>query len=57
MIINFETKGTAYHNLTGKFPHKQPRGNKYILVNHYNDSNTILTEQFKNRQAAEIKCT
>ena len=47
MIIHFETKGTAYHDLNGIFPHKSSRGNEYILVNYDHDRNSILAEPLK----------
>ena len=54
-IIPFEANGKAFHDLTGRFPHKSSRGNEYILVHYDYDSNAILAEPLKNRQSAEIK--
>ena len=41
-------------DLTGHFPHCSSRGNNYILVAYHYDSNAILGEPLKNRQAATI---
>ena len=54
-IIPFEANGKAFHDLTGRFPHKSSRGNEYLLVHYDYDSNGILAEPLKNRQSAEIK--
>ena len=44
----------AYSDLTGKYPHTLSRGHKYILVVYDHDSNAILVDPLKSRQAAEI---
>jgi hypothetical protein len=54
-IIPFEANGKAFHDLTGRFPHKSSRGHEYLLVHYDYDSNGILAEPLKNRQSAEIK--
>ncbi len=54
-IVPFEATGRAFHDLTGRFPHKSSRGNEYLLVHYDYDSNGILAEPLKNRQSAEIK--
>ncbi len=54
-IVPFEATGKAYHDLSGRFPHKSSRGNEYLLVHYDYDSNAILAEPLKNRQSAEKK--
>ena len=44
----------AYCDLTGRFPHKSTRGNQYLFVLYDYDSNAILCEPLKTRQAHEI---
>ena len=41
-------------DLTGRFPHKSSRGNCYLFVLYDYDTNTILFEPLKTRQAKEI---
>jgi hypothetical protein len=53
--VPFVTKHTAYHDLTGRFPHRSSRGNEYLLVVYDHDSNSILHCALKNKQAAEIQ--
>jgi hypothetical protein len=53
--ISFIPKGTGYTDLTGRFPHISARGNKYLLIVYDFDSNAILSEPLKSRQADEIK--
>ena len=55
MILPFESKHTGYLDLTGRFPYRSSNGNEYILVVYDYDSNAILTEPIKNRQAASIR--
>ena len=54
-IIPFEANGKAFHDLTGRFPHKSSRGNEYLLIHYDYDSNGILAEPLKSRQSAEIR--
>ena len=46
-IIPFEANGKAFHDLTGRFPHKSSQGNEYLLVHYDYDSNGILAEPLK----------
>jgi len=46
--------GKAFSDLTGRFPHRSSWGNEYILVVYHYDSNAILVEPVKNRQAATL---
>jgi hypothetical protein len=46
--------GLIASDLTGRFPKRSHRGHNYILVIYDYDSNAILAEPLKNRQAAEI---
>ena len=41
-------------DLTGRFPHKSSRGNEYFFVLYDYDTNAILFDSLKNRQAKEI---
>ena len=52
IITPFNPKETAYSDLSGRFPFKSSRGNKYLLV--VNDSNAILVEALKDRTASAI---
>ena len=54
-IQPFQTKNTAYHDLTGRFPHRSSRGNEYLLIVYDHDSNSILHCALKNKSGAEIK--
>jgi hypothetical protein len=54
-IIPFVAKNTAYHDLTGRFPHRSARGNEYLLIVYDHDSNSILQSPLKNKTGAEIK--
>jgi hypothetical protein len=54
-VVPFVAKNTAYHDLTGRFPHRSSRGNEYLLIVYDYDSNSILHCALKNKTAAEIK--
>jgi hypothetical protein len=54
-IEPFEAQHKAYHDLTGRFPHRSSRGNEYILIVYDYDSNNILHCALKNKTAGEIK--
>jgi hypothetical protein len=54
-IQPFTAKNTAYHDLTGRSPHRSSRGNEYLLIVYDYDSNSILHCALKNKTAAEIK--
>ena len=45
----------AYGDLTGAFPFKSSRGNKYLYILYDYNSNAILVHPLKTRQAAKIK--
>ena len=53
-IVEFQAKTTTYTDLTGRFPHVSSRGSEYIFVMYDYDSNAILAEPLKNRQAKTI---
>ena len=53
-IIKANPKETGYADLTGRFPYLSSRGNEYICVLYDWDSNCILGEPIKNRQAKTI---
>ena len=50
----FKQTHQAYSNLTGYLPYKSTRGHEYILIVYDYDSNAILAEHLKNKQAASI---
>jgi hypothetical protein len=54
-LIPFTAKNTAYHDLTGRFPHRSSRGNEYLLIVYDHDSNSILHCPLKQKTGAEIK--
>jgi hypothetical protein len=54
-MIPFAAKNTAYHDLTGRFPHRSSRGNEYLLIVYDHDSNSILHAPLRNKTASEIK--
>ena len=49
-----ELTGNIYSYLTGKFPFKYFRVNRYTMVMYDYDSNSILTEAVKNREWRSI---
>ena len=51
--FNINIKGFSY--LTGTSPHKSILGNLYFMVMYDYDSNSILSEPIKNRQASTIR--
>ena len=53
-LITTHVNSKAYADITGRFPHKSSRGNQYLFVVYDFDSNAILVEPLKSRQAAEI---
>ena len=53
-IIEHTKKGFGYVDLTGRFPYISAQGNQYILVAYGYDSNAILVEPIKNRNANTI---
>jgi selenocysteine lyase/cysteine desulfurase len=55
MLIPFTAKNTAYHDLTGRLPHRSSRGNEYLIVVYDHDSNSILVIALKNKTGAEIE--
>ena len=49
-----DLKQKAFMDLTGQFPHKSSRGNSYLFVLYDYDTNAILFDPLKTRQAHEI---
>ena len=43
-----------YSDQTGKLPHQSTRGNQYIMILYEYDSNLILSNPIKTRQAEEL---
>ena len=54
LLATIEQTGKIYTNQTGCFPVTSSHGIQYVLVLYDYDSNTILTEQLKNREGTEI---
>ena len=54
-LVPFVATNTAYHDLTGRFPHRSSRGSEYLLIVYDHDSNSILQCPLKNKTAPEIK--
>ena len=54
LVILFNAKTTSYVDLTGQFPYKLSRGNKYLYIFYDFDSNAILALPIKNRQAKTL---
>ena len=54
-IIPFTAKAIAYGDLTGAFPYTSSRGAKYLFIMYDYDSNAILMQPLKSKQAHEIK--
>ena len=54
-IITSTNPTNAYFDLTGQFPYTSARGFKYIFVLYDHDSNAILVEPLKTKNAGEIK--
>ena len=55
MVESANLNQKSYLDLTGKFPHTSSRGYKYVLIVYDHDSNAILAQALKTRQASEIK--
>ena len=51
---DLDDKQKSYCDLTGRFPYKSSRGTQYLFVMYDYDSNAILFEGLKTRQAGEI---
>ena len=49
-----EISGTVATDQSGHFTTTYSKGNKYLMVLHEYDSNTILAEPMKNRSEAEL---
>ena len=49
-----KNKHKGYMDLTGRFPHTSSRGNKYFVVVYDYDTNAIVFEPIRKRQAKEI---
>ena len=53
-VLPFNEKEMTYSDQTGKFPYRSTRGNEYIMIMYNYDSNAIVAEAVKNRQAKEL---
>ena len=54
-IVPFESRMMGYLDLTGRFPYPSSNGNQYIMVAYDYDSNAIIAQPIKNRQAATMR--
>ena len=54
VIVEVTPTNLAYIDLTGRFPYRSSRGNKYILVGYNYNGNNILEEPLKNSSATTI---
>ena len=54
LTIFAKPEGTSYSDLTRKYPIKSGRGNQYIMVGYDYDTNAILVQPTKTRNAAEL---
>ena len=52
-----DNPGLGYMDFTGRFPYQSSRGNNYPMMAYNYDTNTILVEALKNRQASSIVST
>ena len=55
IISSQDINNKSYLDITGKFPHTSTRGYQYLLIDYDHDSNIILAQPLKSRQAKEIK--
>ena len=56
-IIPFNIKRMGFSKITGVFPHKSSRRNVYVMIMYDYDTNAIMAEPIKNRQAPTIRNT
>ena len=54
IVLPLHARTTSYVDLTGRFPHRSSRGHEYIYVLYDYDSNAILAQPVKNRQAKTL---
>ena len=54
VIVDSREAITDYMDLTGRFPRRSSRGNKYILVSYHFDTNYIRAITMKNRRGQTI---
>ena len=54
VLYRFDPKEKTYSDQTGRFPHRSSRGNEYLMIMYDHDSNAILVEALKNRQAKTL---
>ena len=54
ILTSYQDMKKGYMDLCGRFPHRSSRGSEYILVLYDYDSNAILVEALRSRQAGEI---
>ena len=54
MVLPFHARSTTYVDLTDRFPHQSSRGNEYTYVLYDYDSNAIIAQPVKNRQAKTL---
>jgi hypothetical protein len=54
LILVYDAKATMYSDQTGKFPAVSSKGNKYIMVLHDVDSNSLWAEPMKNQISGKL---
>ncbi len=54
LIINHEVKSPMYANQTGLFPVVLSQGNKYIMILHHVNSNSLWSEAMRNQSGGEL---
>jgi hypothetical protein len=54
LILVYNAKATMYSDQTGKFPAVSSKGNKYIMVLHNVDSNSLWENPMKNQTSGEL---
>jgi hypothetical protein len=54
LILVYDAKATMYSDQTGKFPAVSREGNKYVMVLHDVNSNSLWAEPMKNQTGGEL---
>jgi hypothetical protein len=57
LIINHEVKSLMYADQTGMFPAVLSRGNKYVMILHHIDSNSLWSKAMRNQSGGELILT
>jgi hypothetical protein len=54
LILVYNAKATMYSDQTGMFPTVSSKGNKYVMVLHDVNSNSLWAEPMKNQTGGEL---